>query len=75
MTNEEIIQVLNDVSAELQSVGNKLRKLSTESNDIDIVTLISSLSTDVYNESVGIKEAIDDFIEILEEQTEDLEEI
>lgn len=71
MSAREIIETLKEISAMAQDIGDKLRALSEETDDVDVVSLISSLSLDAYDLSVDIQESVDTYEEILEEDAEE----
>jgi len=74
MEPREIIEALNDICEKQQSVGDRLKSLSSKTDDLDVVSLISSLSTSAYDLAVDIQESIDTYTDILEEEAEEVAE-
>ena len=74
MEPREIIEALNDICEKQKFVGDKLKTLSSKTDDLDVVSLISSLSTSAYDLAVDIQESIDTYTDILEEEAEEIAE-
>ena len=74
MDPQEIVEMLQKISDSVESSGDKLRQLSTQTDDIDVKTLINSLSVDTYGLAQDIVDAIDTYRDILEEQMEEYSE-
>lgn len=75
MSPQEIIETLLNLSKKAQSLGNDLRTLSSKTDDVDVVTIITSLQNDAYNLSLDIEGSVDTYKDILDEEREDLENI
>ena len=75
MDSKEIIEKLYEISQKQQGVADMLKRLSNESDDVDIVALITSLSASGYELAIDIEDAVDTFKEILEDEMEELDDI
>lgn len=69
MSSKEIIENLLEISKKQQRVADMLKDLSDETDDVDIVALITSLSASAY------EFAVDTYKEILEDEMEELDDI
>ena len=74
MEPREIIEALKEICNNAKSVGDRLKALSTKTDDLDVVSLISSLSTSAYDLAIDIQDSVETYTDILEEEAEELAE-
>lgn len=75
MSSKEIIENLLEISKKQQRVSDMLKDLSDETDDVDIVALITSLSASGYELAIDIEDAVDTYKEILEDEMEELDDV
>ena len=75
MSSKDIIEQLYVISERQQRVADMLKDLSDETDDVDIVALITSLSANAYEFAVDIEDTVDTYKEILEDEMEELDDV
>ena len=75
MNPKEIIEKLFELVDKQKSVADSLKSLSSATDDVDVVAIITSLASEGYDLAVSIQDTIDEYKDILDDEMEELEDI
>lgn len=64
-SDTDIIEMLLKLSDETETIGDKLRALSTKVSELDAVAIIESLALDSHNLAIDIKDTVETYQDIV----------